>query len=393
MNWLLEAGVLALMQSAEYISFVPTAEQRTNLLALARGPSAGGSPLLTVAGDQAEIFIEGVLTPRRDFGALFFGPGNTIYGEIISAIAEADMNEDVKQITLNINSPGGNIEGLFETLAAMEKAKTPIKAVVSGVAASAAYAIAAQADTIEATSKAAMFGSIGIVTTVATSDRSVTIASTNAPKKAPDAKTEEGVEIIREQLDGVAELFVEAIAKGRDVSEATVNKKFGQGGVLLAAEALERGMIDTLSAPVAAKEPLTAPKAIINKETKAMNLAQLKAEHPALYAEVLALGVVDGVAAERDRVEAHAKMGAAYGAEAIALKAIAEGTPMTASLTADYMTAKVNAEALAANAGNDPATEALGTPAKEEGNEERDATANAALLAASAKAAGVELEA
>ena len=72
-----------------------------------------------------------------------------------------------------------------------------------------------------------------------------------------------------------------------------------------------------------------------NKETKTMNLSQLRAEHPELFAEAVAVGVNQ----ERERVSAHLTMGEASGDMALAVASINEGAEMSATINAKYMAA------------------------------------------------------
>lgn len=71
-----------------------------------------------------------------------------------------------------------------------------------------------------------------------------------------------------------------------------------------------------------------------------MKLENLKTEHPSLYAEVLNLGATQ----ERERVCAHLKMGKAYKATDVALKAIEAGTELTPTMLADYLSSGKDAE-------------------------------------------------
>jgi len=71
------------------------------------------------------------------------------------------------------------------------------------------------------------------------------------------------------------------------------------------------------------------------KETKLMNLAQLKAEHPDLFAEAVAIGTT----AEQERVAAHITMGEASGDMKLATKNILDGAQMSATVNAGYMAA------------------------------------------------------
>jgi hypothetical protein len=61
------------------------------------------------------------------------------------------------------------------------------------------------------------------------------------------------------------------------------------------------------------------------EELRLMNLEQLKAQHPALYAAAVAEGEAKGAEKERKRAAAHLKRGQACGDLAIAIRAIAAG--------------------------------------------------------------------
>ena len=185
--WLLLSAIREIFEEAQKNGSAPTAQQQLDYEARMMSPSGQDLPrLLTVAGNNAEIAIEGAITNRPSLLAFIFGGGNTTYADINAALAVAEQDPDIDNITLAIDSPGGTIAGLFDTLAAIESAKKPVKAVVSNVAASAAYAIASQADEIVATNRAARIGSVGIVVRGFLDDNEIAITSSNAPKKAPD---------------------------------------------------------------------------------------------------------------------------------------------------------------------------------------------------------------
>lgn len=360
--WLLEHNVRELMQAAIKAGTAPTAEQQAqhearHIAAL----TDGGSRILTMAGASAEIEIKGVLTKSPSFLAMLFGGGNTTYPDIISALKEADSNPDIADITLAIDSPGGHVDGLFDLLDQIKSIRKPVKAIGTNLVASAAYAIASQADTVISSNDATRFGSIGVVVTGYVDEHEVTMTSTNAPRKAPDITTEEGRAMVVEELDAIHNLFVSAIADGRGGTADDINANFGQGAVLLAGEALKRGMIDSI-----AKRPLqsvvnTKPQAAAvggdKPKVKVMNLAQLKAEHPDVYSAA----VSEGVTQERDRVGAHLTMGQSSGDMKTAVDACLDGTQMTATMNAKYLSACMNRadtqaavsdDASAANAAN-----------------------------------------
>jgi ClpP class serine protease len=358
--WLLEASVRKALEHAEKSGFTPSAEQISQFEARFGGDvSAQDNRLLTIAGENAAISIKGVITQTPSFMAMIFGGGNTTYPEINAAIAAAEQDDSITNITYEVDSPGGSVDGLFTTLAAMQSAKKPSKAIVGSLAASAAYAVVSQADKIVVSNIAARLGSIGIVQTYYDDENEISITSTNAPRKRPDVRTEEGIAMVREELDALHEIFVEAISQGRDTTPENINANFGQGGTFLAREALKRGMIDEIATPSlkAVKTTNTTTATSGNKpEAINMDLNTLKAQHP----ETFAAAVQQGTEQERDRVSAHLMMGENSGDMKTASASIKDGSGMTATLQATYMTAGMNrsdvqgrqADDIGANAGD-----------------------------------------
>lgn len=158
---------------------------------------------------------------------------------------------EVSAIVLDIDSPGGEANGINEFAAMVREArgKKPVCAYVGGMAASAAYWIACAADEIVADDTAEV-GSIGCVMAVtapdATSSRQVEIVSSVSPNKRPNVATKAGHALYQKRCDDAAAIFVENVARNRNVSVETVLEKFGKGGVLIAREAIAAGMIDNL---------------------------------------------------------------------------------------------------------------------------------------------------
>lgn len=337
--WFLDERVRAEMERIGE----PTLEQQTMFAASRMRHSGTASRVLTIQGREAEIAVAGMLTNRPNFFASFFGGGNATYPEIVSALAEAESDPDVERITLVIDSPGGEVDGLFDTLAAIQavRKKKPVHARVDNQAASAAYAIASQTESITLANKMTQVGSIGVAVKVFHSEDVIGIASTKAPKKMPDVTTEEGRAIVREGLDEAHRVFVEAIAKGRGVTAAKVNADYGQGATLLAEEAVKRGMADRIEGvrlSTGTVRRAENPVAEQPMEVKAMDLETLKREHPALYAAARQAGVAE----ERDRVVGHLTLGESSGAMKVACAAIKDGSLLTATLQATYMAAGMN---------------------------------------------------
>lgn len=72
-----------------------------------------------------------------------------------------------------------------------------------------------------------------------------------------------------------------------------------------------------------------------NHKEKSMTLSELRADHPELFAEAVAVGVNQ----ERERVTAHLTMGEASGDMALAVASITNGAEMSATINAKYMAA------------------------------------------------------
>jgi len=377
--WLLLESVRIAFEEAFAAGIIPTAEQQATYEASLYGEDAPlGTRILTVVGDQAEIAIHGVLTETPSYMARYYGGGNTTYPEILAAMKSA-KDQGAKDIDFDIKSPGGGLSGLFELLEGMDKTGVTIRnARINGMLASAAYPIAAKAQKIIATSRGTRIGSLGIMYQTRTDENSAMVRSSNAPRKNPDVSTEIGKTHMVEELDGMEALFFEHIATAKGITVDKIKADFGQGAVFLADEALKRGMIDEIesgssasSSNTSTSKPITAQKSG-DTEVSKMDIVKLKAENPALYAQVLA----EGVTQERENVSAHLLMGKTYGAMDVAMEAIEKGEGMTALTTAKYLTAEKNASDEKARGGDDTEAAAALAAAKLKTDDVNDSEAS-----------------
>ncbi len=303
--------------------------------------------VLAVSGNVATINISGVLTKAYTFMTWIMS--GTAYDEISGALALAENDPEIDQIVINMNSGGGQVSGLFDLIAQMQGIKTQVDCFVAGMCCSAAYAIASQCDTITASSDGETLGSIGIVVDMFVSEDHVSVTSSNAPKKRPDASTDDGIADIRAELDEYEELFLESIAAGRKTTVDSVIATYGQGATTTARNALKSGMIDSIKSNLNSQgDPDSSITA--NNEDSLMNIAELQAKHPELYAEVVAVGEASGKTKEQDRVSAFAEIGKASGAMDLAMACIADGTEPSATISMKFeaermKTANLNAMA------------------------------------------------
>ena len=325
--WLLEQGTLDALQ---HLPVSSSSELPT--------PHCVASP--KQPGKTGQLSVKGMLTKEPNMWAKMLGIPNTVYSDVSATLLQLDADPSVDSIVMSVDSPGGQVSGLFETVEVMQSISKPIHVMVEGMATSAAYALASQGSTITATSKASVLGSIGVVVEMHKSDNTYSITSSKAPNKRPDPSTEEGQAAIREHLDEAHDMFVAAIVEGRGVAADVVDEKYGKGGVMYAEKALSAGMIDK----VLTRNKATGSAAATTGES--MDLSELKASHPEAYAAA----VQSGVTQERERVLAHVTLGNASGDLKTANEAIESGAELTASIQAKYMAASMSKRELDARA-------------------------------------------
>lgn len=181
--------------------------------------------------------------------------GATSYELLAQDFQQAVDDEQVSAILLDIDSPGGEVNGNaeFADLIYQARGTKPIVAYVGGVGASAAYWIASAADEVVA-HETALVGSVGTVTKLVDDSeqkrengiREYVIASSQSPNKHIDPANEDDRSRVQQTLDDLAAVFVAKVARNRGVSEATVLSDFGQGDMLVGKKAVEAGLADRL---------------------------------------------------------------------------------------------------------------------------------------------------
>jgi ClpP class serine protease len=256
-------------------------------------------------GNKAVIPISGPIFPKANMMTDFSGA--TSIESLARDIDAAVKNDAISEIILDIDSPGGHVTGVNE-MANMIRAYSDQKKItsyVSGNGASAAYWLASSGSEIvvDATSRV---GSIGVVVAYPKgSGDSIEIVNTASPNKRPDISTDEGKQVVVEQMDALADVFVSSVAKFRGVSEKVVLKDFGRGGILVGEHAVNAGMADRLgSFEQLLKE--NGGNSMPDKGTKAdLTVDSLKADNPKVYDSIHALGASE--ASENASTEITAK--------------------------------------------------------------------------------------
>lgn len=201
----------------------------------------------------AHISMIGPITRYSGFCSRLFG--GVGIDAMTSRLNELENDDAVKAIVMEIDSPGGQAAGIadFADKVRSLSLKKPIISFVSDIGASAAYWIAS-ASTKIVVSQTASVGSIGVYAAITDNTeamqkqgyKEITFVSSQSPKKRPDFTSDEGKSQIQAQIDTLASVFIDSVAKFRGVDSETVQAKFGQGDVVFAQDAVDRGMADAV---------------------------------------------------------------------------------------------------------------------------------------------------
>ena len=210
---------------------------------------------LQVDGGVAKIKISGVLLKSVPGWVRLFGIDATGYDEIIEQIGEAVNDDIVSAIELIVSSPGGTVAGVTEAADAIFNARNikPVTAVVEDLAASGAYWLTSQAQSISA-GRVAEIGSIGVYSVYydwtgweeKNGIKAVVIRSGEHKGMGMDTITDNQIAAVQEIIDDLADQFVNSVAAGRNKSAETI-KKLATGKLWIADKARELGLIDTVT--------------------------------------------------------------------------------------------------------------------------------------------------
>lgn len=316
-----------------------------------------------VVNGTAVIPVLGVISKRMNMFQDI--SGGTSVELLRKNINSALDDESVKDLLLDIDSPGGSSDGIAEMADAIFAARgeKPITAYADGMMASAAYWLGSAADKVYASQDAAV-GSIGVYAVL----RDWSVYEHNLGVKTNIIKagkykasghpskpmSEDDKAVIQEEVDDIFGLFTTAIARNRGFT-AEETAKVATGRVFIAQKAQDLGLIDgitTLEAilgkrdtggngsPIATRaekssaEVIDSDKQVLTSKKEELmsevTVEQIKKDHPAVadalikegkeaaYKEGKEAGVAEGRKAGED---------AARQAEQARVKEIMESMP------------------------------------------------------------------
>lgn len=321
-----------------------------------------------VSGNTAIISVVGSLVNRGAWIGSY--SGMTSYEGFMHQLSAAGKDGAIANVLLDIDSPGGEAIGAFEAGQAVGRlnAIKPVTAFVNGLCCSAAYAIAAHASRIEA-STTSLLGSIGVV--MMHVDQSTRLhnmgvkptfifAGAHKVDGNPFEPLTQSVKAdLQAEVDQFYDLFVQHIATGRKgLSSKAVREQ--EARTFIGSDAVERKLADAIgtfettltglqrrtSKPRTMKMDDDAPIYTAAQHTALVNAAvntarneatqhvtqSLTAEHTTALNAAVATARVEGATAERERISAVLALPEAKGREAAALHLV-----MTSGLNADQI--------------------------------------------------------
>jgi len=203
-------------------------------------------------GSTAIIPIQGVIAKKMNLFSQISGGASTqlIERDFLQALADPKVN----RIILDIDSPGGNVDGVETLVNTIKNARggKEIIAFIDGLGASAAFWIASAADKIFVSESTTFAGSIGVFQVhidqskfLEANGEKHTIIRAGKLKAFPDSTeplTDSGAELLQNEVNKIFRIFVESVARNRGLSVDTITGL--ESRILLADEAASVGLID-----------------------------------------------------------------------------------------------------------------------------------------------------
>ncbi|WP_265036337.1 S49 family peptidase [Wolbachia endosymbiont (group A) of Anomoia purmunda] len=204
--------------------------------------------------ERGIIPIHGILTKKSEtFDDIF---GMTSYNQIEAQITQAIEDSDIETILLDIDSPGGEVNGVFDLADFIYSArgKKRIIAIANDDAYSAAYAIASSAEKVFV-SRTSGVGSIGVIASHIDQSgfdekqgikyTTVFAGSRKNDLNPHEPMTSESLENLKSEVNRLYGMLVELIARNRNLSVEAI--KNTEAGLYFGENAVEIGLADGMT--------------------------------------------------------------------------------------------------------------------------------------------------
>jgi signal peptide peptidase SppA len=234
----------------EDVGYMPAADLGAfTKMGLSTG-SQDNEVILTENG-TAIVPMRGTIAPKMNLMSAWSGG---ISAEMATRTFRAlASDERVKQVILDIDSPGGSVLGLEDARKALIELrdKKHVRAVANGLMASAAYYIGSAAQDIYVNSST-MIGSIGTIATFTSESRrledeglDVTIVRSGKLKAVPhpaEPLSDKGLELMRDDVEKFVNEFYQAISENLGISMSKAKKLANDGAIEYGNDAVDAGL-------------------------------------------------------------------------------------------------------------------------------------------------------
>jgi signal peptide peptidase SppA len=207
-------------------------------------------------GAVAVIPIRGMISHRANLMSQF--SGGTSIEKLTAQFRQALGDSSIKAIVFDVDSPGGGVDGVPELAEEIYKSRGQKKsiAVANSMAGSAAYWLACSAGELVVI-PSGQVGSIGVFAahedfSKALEAEGVKVSLISAGKFKTDGSPYEPLSDtaradLQSKVDAYYSMFVKGVGRGRRASQDDVRGGFGQGRMVLAAQAVKEGMADRVA--------------------------------------------------------------------------------------------------------------------------------------------------
>jgi capsid assembly protease len=203
----------------------------------------------------AVIPVTGIISHRMNLVSSISGSGGTSIQLLQKQFRECMGREDCKAIVLDVDSPGGSVDGVPEFADEIydARSKKPVIAVCNSMACSAAYWLASAASEVVCT-PSGQCGSIGVYMmhldeSESLKQQGIKITVIKAGKYKAEGNSTEPLSddaraAAQTSVDAFYSMFVRSVARNRGTSQTAVREGYGQGRSLMAAQAAGQDLVD-----------------------------------------------------------------------------------------------------------------------------------------------------
>lgn len=270
-------AVMAAQAMLQGVSLSEMEDMRVKAEARRNSEVSSGDRRYKIIDGTAVVPVIGTMTKRPHcLAELFGGQASTLEAEAM--LRQAQNDPDAKDISMYIETPGGEVSGAFDlanTVYAVDK-KKPVYAYMADQATSAGYLVGSQARRVFGNDNL-LSGSIGVYTQLAdTSEMYKNMGVKVHLVKAGKFKgigadgmpvSDDDISTIQGRIDSLHKLFIKAVKRGRKMSDEEL-AKISDAQVFVGAQAIAVGLVDEIASFEAALDMARSKTGRIRNSTR-----------------------------------------------------------------------------------------------------------------------------